>query len=176
MDDFRMLGHVREPWNEINIEIDEFPGYTISNSGVVVNTRFGQVMKHSRTQHGEHTVGLMRDGHQYRRSVKVLVARAFVDGETDVFNTPILLNGVKDCLLATNIAWRPRWFAWKYSQQFEDVENWWFAGPVIDENTGEMYEHLFLAALKTGSLVKEIRLGLLNRTPVFPTGHTFRFA
>jgi len=161
--------------NEFHGILEEFPSYTISNYGTVTNS-YGQIMTHSRTAHGEHTVGLMRNGRQYRRSVKVLVARAFVDGETEIFDTPILLDGDRGNLHTSNLAWRPRWFALAYQKQFDQIEDWWYAGPVVDDAQGITYEDIFSAAMETGSLVRHIRLGMLNRERVFPTGALFRFS
>lgn len=155
-------------------DLNEFPGYTISNLGRVLNSR-NMEMTHSLTQHGEHTVGLVKAGRQYRRSIKVLVAKAFVQGENNIFDTPILLDGDRGHLDMENIVWRPRWFALIYQQQFDEIEDWWFAGPLVDEISGQTYEDIFLAAMSTGSLVRDIRTGIMNNTRVFPEGCLFKF-
>ena len=163
---------MEEQWKLIR----EFPMYVVSDQGNVAHRDASKPpLTHSLTQHGEHTVGLMKDGHQYRRSVKVLVARAFVDTATDIFNTPILLNGDRGDLRAVNIRWRPRWFALMYQKQFDEIEDWWYVGPVLDQTDDVVYEDLLHAAISTGTLVRSIRLGMMNKTPVFPTGHMFVF-
>lgn len=155
-------------------EIDEFPGYFITRDGQVYNSR-QQALTRSPTAYGDLTVGMVRNGHQHRRSVKVLLARAFVPGETEVFDTPILLDGDREHLEPANIKWRPRWFALMYAKQWDHVDQWWFAGPVVDITTGEEYEHILHAAVDTGSLVRDIRTGMMNRTRVFPEGGQFEF-
>lgn len=155
--------------------LEDFPDYMVSNYGRVVNRSRNRVMTLSPTAYGEHTVGLVKNFRQYRRSVKVLVARAFVQGETPIFDTPILLDGDRDNLHADNIAWRPRWFALMYMRQFDQEESWWFAGPVGDTITDTAYENVIEAAIGTGSLVKDIRTSLMNHTRVFPEGGLFYF-
>jgi hypothetical protein len=83
-----------------SMSIPEFPDYHVTSDGKIFNTRTGREMVLSPTMQGELSVGMMKkvfnadtgreEGIQLRRSAKVLVARAFVPGETDVFDTPIL--------------------------------------------------------------------------------------
>src|SRR5262245_25084412 len=92
---------------EVRKTIEEFPRYEITNLGRVFNRDTGREMVLSHNQYGIITVSMMKDvptrigefvsnGHiQRTRSVKSLVAKAFVPGETDKFNTPILLDGDK---------------------------------------------------------------------------------
>lgn len=157
--------------------IPDFWDYMVGNHGEVYNTAFSRWMTFTPTQHGELTVGLTRDGRQYRRSVKVLVARAFVPGESMDCDTPILLDGDRRNLRADNIVWRPRWFAWHYAQQFKEDEydSWAYTGPVIDEKTGVVYETVIDAAIGTGSLITDIKKSLLNKTKVYPHGATFAY-
>jgi hypothetical protein len=74
--------------------------YEVSNFGRIYNIQTGREMVLSPTLQGILTVGLMSENHdgypnrQYRRSVKRLVAEAFVPGETDLFDTPIQLDGI----------------------------------------------------------------------------------
>ena len=128
----------------------------------------------SPTIQGELTVGLMREGTQYRRSVKVLVATAFVDGYSDIFNTPIQLDGNKSNLNDWNIRWRPRWFAWKYAHQFSEMyPSWYYRGPIFDTTYNIQYVTILEAALTNGTLCEDIRDSILNDTIVFPTGEKF---
>ena len=155
--------------------IPDFPDYMIGSMGNVYNSEFNRWMTLSPTEGGDLTVGLMRDGTQYRRSVKVLVARAFVPGEDHVFDTPIQLDNDKENLRADNIRWRPRWFAWRYFRQFADPPPISFTGPVLDTTTGIEYEDVLHAAMGTGTLVADIRQSLLHRKPVFPTKSVFEY-
>lgn len=154
--------------------ISEFPNYEISSSGRVFNRDTGREMVLSPTMQGDPTVGLVRDGIQYRRSVKVLVAEAFVPGQTDVFDTPIQLDGDKRNVTAENIVWRPRWFAWKYARQFSIVQpNWYFMGPIFDVVNSIQYKNIIEAAMATGSLCEDIHYSIINETHVFPLGERY---
>lgn len=156
--------------------IRSFPNYDITSNGRVFNRDTEREMVLSPTERGDLTVGLVRDGHQYRRSVKVLVAKAFVDGFTDVFNTPIQLDGDRYNLHVTNIQWRPRWFAVEYAKQFsEESPSWFFNGPVFDMVNNIQYRSIFEAAMSTGSLCKDIRAAIPSGTHVFPGGEKYLY-
>jgi hypothetical protein len=166
--------------------IPGFPNYIIYRDGTVVNVDTERQMVLSPTLQGDLTVGLMRrefnpdtgkeEGTQYRRSVKVLVAEAFVDGWSEYFNTPIQLDCNKYNLNAWNIRWRPRWFAWKYSRQFSNTQpSWFYGGPVFDIATHTQYATILEAAVANGSLCEDIRNSLLHDTRVFPTGEIYTY-
>ena len=155
--------------------IEEFPDYMVSNYGRVYNIRKGLPMTLSPTEAGDLTVGLMKDKVQHRRSVKLLVAKAFVPGESGIFNTPIQLDRDKENLQADNLAWRPRWFAWKYSRQFDDPPGWAWSGPIEDVNGEVEFETIIDAAFVAGLLMVDIRVSLLHKRRTFPTGWIFRY-
>jgi hypothetical protein len=153
--------------------IDDFPNYVINDRGEIFNATTGRVMVLSPTQNGDLTVGLTRDKHQYRYSVKCLVARAFVEGESELFNTPVLLDGNKENLSASNIVWRPRWFAWKYTRQFTVYQNWYSFGPVYDRVTKTQYKSYFEASIANGILCSDIMSSIYNGKLTFPTWQKF---
>jgi hypothetical protein len=159
---------------ERGVTIPKFLNYEITNWGRVFNKRTGRQMVLSPTLQGDLTVGLTRNRIQYRRSVKVLVARSFVRGENEIFNTPIQLDGDKYNLHAENIVWRPRWFAWDYGRQFNDeMPSWFFRGPILDVENNIEYEHVLEAAIANGSLCKDIRAAIPAKTHVFPGGEKY---
>jgi NUMOD4 motif len=162
--------------------IPDFPRYEVSNFGKVYNIKTGREMVLSPTLQGILTVGLMEDNldgypnRQYRRSVKRLVAEAFVPGETDLFDTPIQLDGDNNNLRADNIVWRPRWFAWRYFHQFYNLQPWHHSGPVVDIVNDIEYESIFVAGITTGSLFKDIRYSIHNEGYlVFPGGEMYKY-
>lgn len=154
------------------VPIEHFPEYCVSQEGIVINSSTGREMIYTPNQNGDLTVGLVKDGFQFRRSVKGIVARAFVEGKTEIFDTPILLDGDKYNLNANNIVWRPRWFAWKYSHQFlEPYPDWYYDGPI---RSGDMLYHtIFEAAMIHGLLCRDIYESIHRRDLVFPTGQVF---
>lgn len=154
--------------------IEDFPDYYITSRGEVVNYVHNRNLTLSPTENGDLTVGLMLDGQQYRRSVKVLVARAFVHGETEIFNTPIQLDGNKNNLCAENIVWRPRWFAWKYSAQFTQPRPDYFEyGPITDVVNHQRYHTMLEASMMNGILCESIYESIRQGSLVFPTGQIF---
>lgn len=156
--------------------IPEFPNYMVTSFGRVYNISKNRYMAASPTEHGDLTVGLNKNGYQYRRSIKRLVAEAFVEGRSLLFDTPIHLDNDRENLHADNIVWRPRWFAWKYSRQFEEViPSWAHSGPVINTVTGEEFDTIIDAAILTGSLILDIRWSLLNKMHVFPHRGIFAY-
>jgi hypothetical protein len=101
------------------------------------------------------------------------VAHTFVQGYTDIFNTPIHLNGNKQHDWADNLVWRPRWFAFKYHVQFVNRPPY-VPEPIIDIDTGEEFFDSRKAAVKYGLLEKDIFLSTSNHTHVFPSGQIFQ--
>lgn len=163
--------------DEIFKTIPEFPNYAVSNHGRFINKRKNQEMAYGPLMNGEVSVGLSKDGVQHRRSAKILVARAFVPGETEVFDTVIHLDGVRTNLMAMNLAWRPRWFAIKYHQQWENIPDWAWTGPVIDIVHEIEFPDIIAAAQGTGSLMAEIRISMMDDTKkVFPYGSVFKYS
>ena len=180
--------------HEIGEEATEIPGfsaYDITNYGRVLNLRTRRSMVLSPTLNGDLTVGLTKEGHQYRYSVKGLVARAFVNSrywdymgvmktafvsdESLIFNTPILLDGDKHNLYFENIVWRPRWFAWRYANQFNDSIPWFSFGPIQEVGTEIVYINYLDAAIENGILCVDIRESIYNSRQIFPTWQKFAY-
>lgn len=159
---------------EIWVVVPSFGRYAVSSFGRVRNTDSGRMMILSPTQFGELTVGMTKGRREYRRSVKVLVARAFVEGENEVDNTPILLDGDRTNLHHSNILWRPRWLAWKYTRQFENPPIWYQHGP-IEDRFGNRYATIIQAATTLGSLASDVMYSIRTGRKVFPGGETFTF-
>lgn len=160
---------------EIRRVIRDFPTYEVTNYGRFFNVRTGREMKLSPTMNGDLTVGFMKDGHQFRFSAKGLVARTFVEGESEIFNTPILLDGDKNNLRADNMVWRPRWFAWHYTRQFYEIPNWYFYGPIADLSTLREYHNFIEVAVTHGLLCQNILQSIYNDILTFPTRQKFAY-
>lgn len=166
---------MQERW----IEVAEFPQYLVSTEGRVMNGWNDRPKEPSRNQQGISVVNLYKDKQQNLRSVAVLVADAFLsrDGIPEHFDTPIHLNGDRGDCRVDNLAWRPRWFAIKYHQQFRPevrTRRFGFHQPVEIIETGEVFETSWDAAIKYGMLDQEIFVATVNRTYVFPHHFTFR--
>lgn len=164
---------MKQEW--ASLETQGFPGYELSNDGLVRNARTERILKTSCNQEGIVRVGLMkRDrGMQMTVSVLRLVATMFVPGRSATFQTPIQLNGVRDDLRADNIMWRPRWFAIQYFQQFKESEEPQYNSRIYDVETNEEYANSREAAMKNGLLEEAITKSVVNGSPCFPTWQIF---
>lgn len=163
---------------EVFHKIDGFPGYSVSIWGRVRNDKNGRIMALFRNQQGIINVGLTRDRVQYKRSLALLVARAFLPKPSvPNFNTPIHLDGDQSNCRVDNLMWRPRWFAVKYHQQFlyrpKRRPN---RRPIRDVRTGETFKSAWAAATTFGLLERDILLAMHNKTYVPPTFQVFEEA
>jgi hypothetical protein len=166
----------RTTMSELWDQIDEFPQYSVSTHGRVMNDLTNRLMIHTPVQYGIPTVGLTRDGRQHRRSVPLLVANAWLPyPQRDDFNTVIQLDGVRANCHVDNLMWRPRWFAIEFHKEriANPFPNW--DRPIKLMETGEEFDTPSDCATYYGLLEKEIFLAILNKTAVFPEWFHFRY-
>ncbi len=154
--------------------IEDFPRYVVSDAGEVRNTRTGRILKPKVNQYGVVGVGLMREGVQFHRSVSLLVVKAFVFRPLPAFDTPINLDGDRYNNIASNLRWRPRWFAVAYNRQFKEAFSDAIEAPIADINNPTIvFTNSFVCATHFGLLEKDLVLSILNRTYVWPTYQMF---
>lgn len=154
--------------------IEDFPGYEISTQGRVITTATDHIKVATQNQFHVPSVLLAKAGQYYRRSVPLLVASTFIPKPAKHFDTPINLNGDRMDNRVENLAWRPRWFAIRYHQQFSEDYIPAYSKPVQDAHTLQMYENTHHAAIENGLLDTEVWLAILNRTVTFPTNQKFQ--
>lgn len=162
--------------------VQHFPNYSVSSAGRVrsdikfKNGNTGRILTPKANQRGIAQVGLWHNEVQYKRSVALLVAHAFIHTARPLkFNTPINLDGDRFNNRVENLMWRPRWFASEYFQQFRSRR----AGittPIVEVKTEEVYENSWVAALTFGLLDKDIYEAIRERTYVWPTYQRFEIA
>lgn len=168
-------------YEEVWCPIEEFPRYEISNAGRVLNVETGREIKQSKTQAGQIKVGLIgTDGKQKTLLVKHLVARHFVPGEDDIYDTPINLNGDQTDNHFTNLVWRPRWFALQWARQNTRVSegrkpHYELPRKVLDLDTREIYSNIVYAAQGTGSSHSEIFISCQMQQMTWPDNKRYRF-
>lgn len=156
-------------------KILEFPNYSVSDIGHVLNDETDKEMVLHRNQRGIVNVSLSRGCKQYKRSVTVLVAKAFVKTARSLtFDTPINLDGDRSNNRAENLVWRPRWHAVEYYRQFEQPTKMSIRHWVEEVKTGEVYESSWDAAIRNGLLDKDVVEAIAKRTYVRPTFQVFR--
>lgn len=164
--------------SEIWKDLQEYPGYAVSDCGGIMNTTTGLHKKPSVNQQGIAMINMSVNSKQNVRSVAVLVAREFLQ-DTNIpshFDTPIHLDGDRMNCRADNLLWRPRWFAVRYHQQFnpwQRANRFGFRKPVLINETEETFPNSWAAAIHYGLLDQEIFLATMNRTYVFPYNFTF---
>lgn len=159
----------KEQWKSIRL----FPGYSVSDHGRIRTDRSGRILSLSISQYGLVQVGMMQNGEQKHRSVPLLVAKAFVPEIRGPFDTPINLDGDRRNNRVENLAWRPRWFAIKYNQQFKYPYENPITEPIFDLKTGDLSENSFECAKRYGLLERDLVFSILNRTYVWPTYQEF---
>lgn len=153
--------------------IDLFPGYSVSSYGRIRADKSGRILALNTNQYGVLQVGMMRDREQRHRSVPLLVANAFLPSPGEAFDTPINLDGDRSNNHVDNLAWRPRWFAIKYNQQFKHPYPNRINAPIIDLKTQEISVNSLECAKRYGLLEEDVVLSILNRTYVWPTYQEF---
>lgn len=153
--------------------IPRFPGYSVSDMGRIRNDNSDRILVQNENQSGLVFVGLMHEGRQKHRSVPKLVATSFVPHKFGPFDTPINLDGDRWNNRATNLVWRPRWFATSYHRQFRHPYEHPITRPIRNMETGEEFPDSFTAATYYGLLEKELVLSILNRTFAWPIYQRF---
>jgi hypothetical protein len=159
------------------LEIDEFPGYSISDHGRVRNDRTNRIIRLVHNRAGVLMVGLMYEGRQYKRAVAKLVADKFLPHNTlETFDTPMHLDGNRSNCSASNLVWRPRWYVFKYLQQFENYRQPYVDVKLMDEVTGYIYANSWEAATSNGLREFEVAKSVYENTTAWPTYQRFRLA
>jgi hypothetical protein len=161
--------------NEGNwVPVEGFPGYSINPLGQVSRDSTGRLLVPRYNQYGVPYVGLMREWQQCSRSLPRLVARAFLPSPSDIFDTPIQIDGDRSNCRADNLMWRPRWYAVLYNRQFEGHRyDRPINEPVRETQEREKFPNSLVAACRYGLLEREVVLSVVNRTPAWPTYQYF---
>jgi hypothetical protein len=167
-----MMETIEEVWKEI----PEFPNYMISSFGRVYNRRRDKIMNTSLTNHGHTKITLKSEygGDRHTRSVALLVGEAFVHKPNPLCDQLILLDGDLSNAIADNMAWRPRWFAWKYRRQLLTEQPRHFHNlTVINKTAGIQYESIIECGMREGLLFEDIWTSCNTGRVVFPNRHIF---
>lgn len=98
------------------MEIEDFPLYEVSDAGQVRNKRTGRILKQFDNGRDSMFVTLRDGGRQHSKSVRRLVAVAFL-GDPMNDDVAIPLDGDHSNNRADNLAWKPMWFAVRMKRQ-----------------------------------------------------------
>lgn len=135
-------------------DVRDSENYEVNEKGQIRNKRTQRILMPSANGLGTLKVMFSEDGIHVNRTVARTVGEAFVDGyeegfviffkDDDGFNTD-----------ATNLEWRPRWFAqeWAYqSKRTEPMRPW----PIVRNLTGVVYKNSLDCAKATWAIEKYI--------------------
>lgn len=166
----RRPDHSEEEW----VEIEGFPRYMISSEGRIYNRITNRYMSSSINNYGHPKISLLAENGRHTRSVAFLVAKAFLKKMNPLCDRIIYLNGDLTDVRAANLAWRPRWFGWKYSRQLKTHQPAYYRNlPVVNLETGSEYPNIVEAGMAEGLLYDQIWRSTYSGEPVFPTGSTW---
>jgi hypothetical protein len=138
-----------------------FPDYSVSTAGSVRNDETERLLIPQVNQHGIVHVGLTKNKVQYKKALHIIVAEAYLIRPSFTFDTPINLDGDRHNNRADNLLWRPRWFARKYYQQFQQSAPC-FTRKVQNVETGEVFDTSWQAALTLGALDRDIAFSIVS--------------
>lgn len=157
------------------VQIEGFPRYRISTEGRIYNEAAEKLMKTSVNNFGDPKISLLTEtGPRQTRSVAMLVARAFVEQPNILCNRIIHLNGDRTDCRADNIAWRPRWFAWKYTRQLKTDQPAYYRNlSVANVSMERVYKNIVEAGKAEGMLYELIWHSTYSGDPTFPYGHVW---
>lgn len=158
---------IKEEWKPLW----EFPQYSVSNYGKIRNERTGMEMATSQTTHGHVKISLLdeRVHERYTRSVALLVANAFVPVPDRLSDAVIQLDGNHANVVSWNLAWRPTWFAWKYTHQLKQQQPVEYTSFKVRNITrGYVYRSVVEAAMTEGLLFDDVLRSHFNDTRIYP--------
>lgn len=157
------------------LRIPDFSNYAISNYGDIIHIKDQRLMAVSHTNHGHAKISLVSDsGSRHTRSVSLLVAQAFVKAPNPLCDQVVLLDGDLRNVRADNLVWRPRWFAWKYSQQLKGFPPpHYFNLPVANLDTGVIYTNIVTASTAEGLLYDDVWRSTYSGSEVYPNKNRF---
>jgi hypothetical protein len=161
---------VEEEWKPI----EEFQNYQISNLGRIYSEVRDHMMSPSVNNWGHIKITLSSEWNSTRwtRSVAQMVAHAFVENP-EGYQGLIHLDGDPTNVAAHNLAWRPKWFEWKYSRQFKEDQPIHYTNlPVID-NFGNCYDNIIEAGQVNGMLYHDIWMSCHDGVAYLPNTHIF---
>lgn len=149
-----------------------FSLYSVSDQGRVMNVNREQMLSPSINKRGLPYVHLYDgSGGGKNRTVSTLVAKSFLDPPyLDHYDTVIHKNGDREDCRAENLAWRPRWFAIEYHQQFDRKAHLYFERRVLEATTNTIYDTITEAAAAHGVLRRDVKYTIESGNGFVPLG------
>ncbi len=150
--------------------IPGFSKYKVSNMGEIWSMRSFTMLKVNPNNYGHMKILLTDDnGVLCTRSVALIVAQCFCEKPFPACDFVMVLDGDYSNVAASNLVWRPRWFAWKYSRQLKLQQPLHYCNlPVANMTTGVVYESIIHAGTTEGLLFEDIWESTYMGTMVYP--------
>lgn len=158
------------------MRFESYPGYSISNTGVIRNDKTHRILKRLILPSGEPAVSLYVSGSSVLRQVTSFMKDTWLEPHPIVhFNTVIHLDCDRENCHVDNLVLRPRWFAIKYHKEHSTdlFPNWNKSFRVVE--TGDVFDTAYECSRQYGALQQDVRRALWNRTPLFPGAFTLEF-
>lgn len=160
--------------NEIEVwaEVYDFEAYQVSNTGLIRRTHpeLKYINPHVLPD-GSVGVKLYGHGRSNQFLLRRLVAEAFCDRVNRRDDSVIHIDGDKMNCHSDNLAWRPRWFVWKYTNQFRTINDVKWYRPVFNITTGRRFESVIEAGLHDATLWEEIVKSSMTGAYAYPAMH-----
>lgn len=149
---------MEEHWEEL----EDYPGYAVSDMGRVKNTKTRRILRQSDNGSGCMIVNLQRYRRAHVCQVRWLVAEIFLGVPDDLDSIPQFKDGDYRNCRADNLEWMNRsdvhWRLYQRGQGM-DPDN----RPVEILDTGEVYRNIFDCARAIGGLARDIHRSMYNR-------------
>jgi hypothetical protein len=164
----------RLEWEMIELwqPIADAPGYSVSTTGRVQKDGWRE-MSSRQLVDGTRTVTLTVNHEQQIFVLRRLVAAAFCSVPDVNCDSVIHLNGDFNDCEADNLAWRPRWFAWRYTRQFRQTIPARFDVHVINTTTGQTSPSVPAAGMIDGTLWVDVYRSMVEHRPTYPYGYHY---
>lgn len=157
-----------EAWGKI----EDFPPYEVSDEGRIRNADTGKQLGIYDNGHGVLQVVLRRGGCNHARAVHRLVATTFFD-PAPYDCVPMYRDGDHYNNRASNLVWKPRWFAVKWTKQGHATPTDFRRIRVV--RTGVVYENSLECAKAIGGLEELVLLTAQSLWRTSYMGHHFEF-
>lgn len=156
----------------VSLKSEGFSRYSVSDQGRIMNVKRETILAIAINQRGQSYVNMYADTNKgLNRSVSLLVANAFLDDpELEHYDSVIHKNGDRTDCRAENLAWRPRWFAIEYHQQFRGQPPLYFERKVFETTTNTIYDTIAEAAADHGVLRRDVKYSIERGNGFVPLG------
>jgi len=150
--------------------IPGFSIYEVSDRGFVRNATTGRIMSTSVNNYGHLKISLWDDwGRRRTRSVALMVAMAFCERHDLLCDNVVMLDTDLTNVVAENLVWRPRWFAWQYARQFRiPIRRHYEVLPILNVTQDIEYRSIVECAMTEGLLFNDIWRSTYSADRIYP--------